>query len=83
MNSSDCKEYYVQECYANCTVEHCKECYVQMVYKSKTIYKDLNPFWDENFYITIEDLNLPLELKVCKLGVIDLGLFWKPAYRLP
>ncbi|XP_023330904.1 multiple C2 and transmembrane domain-containing protein isoform X2 [Eurytemora carolleeae] len=36
----------------------------KMVYKSKTIYKDLNPFWDENFYITIEDLNLPLELKV-------------------
>ena len=47
-----------------------------MVYKSKTIYKDLNPFWDENFYITIEDLNLPLELKVCKLRVIDSGLFF-------
>ena len=54
-----------------------------MVYKSKTIYKDLNPFWDENFYITIEDLNLPLELKVCKVGVIDSGLFCKLAYRLP
>ena len=41
--------------------------YKQMVYKSKTIHKDLNPFWDEKFYITVEDLNLPLELKVCQL----------------
>ena len=34
------------------------------VYKSKTIYKDLNPFWDEAFILTIDDPLQPLELKV-------------------
>ena len=41
------------------------------VYKSKTIYKDLNPFWDEAFVLTIDDPLQPLDLKVrsflCKL----------------
>ena len=34
------------------------------VYKSKTIYKDLNPFWDEAFILTLDDPLQALELKV-------------------
>ena len=36
----------------------------KQVYKSKTIYKDLNPFWDESFFLTIDDPLQPLEIKV-------------------
>ena len=36
----------------------------KMVYKSKTVYKDLNPFWDEKFDLIIEDVSVPLDLKV-------------------
>ena len=36
----------------------------KLVHKSKTIYKDLNPFWDEKFTINIEDPFVPLEIKV-------------------
>ena len=35
-----------------------------MVHKSKTVYKDLNPFWDEHFDLIIEDISVPLDLKV-------------------
>ena len=36
----------------------------KMVYKSKTVYKDLNPFWDEKFDLIIEDVSVPLDIKV-------------------
>ncbi len=36
----------------------------KQVYKSKTIDKDLNPVWDESFILAIDDLFVPLELKV-------------------
>ena len=36
----------------------------KMVYKSKTVYKDLNPFWDEKFEMIIEDISVPLDIKV-------------------
>ena len=36
----------------------------KMVYKSKTVYKDLNPFWDEKFEMIIEDVSVPLDIKV-------------------
>ena len=36
----------------------------KMVHKSKTVYKDLNPFWDEKFELIIEDTSVPLDLKV-------------------
>ena len=34
------------------------------VYKSKTVYKDLNPFWDEAFILTLDDPLQALDLKV-------------------
>ena len=36
----------------------------RMVHKSKTVYKDLNPVWDETFDLVIEDISVPLDLKV-------------------
>ncbi|XP_076054770.1 multiple C2 domain and transmembrane region protein isoform X2 [Oratosquilla oratoria] len=36
----------------------------KMLYKSKTIYKDLNPSWDETFTIPIEDPFEPVHIKV-------------------
>ena len=36
----------------------------KMVYKSKTVYKQLNPVWDEKFDLIIEDVSLPLDIKV-------------------
>jgi len=39
----------------------------RLVYKSKTVFKDLNPFWDESFVAVIEDISTPLEIKVWKL----------------
>ena len=36
----------------------------KMVFKSKTVYKDLNPFWDERFDLIIEDVSVPLDIKV-------------------
>ena len=36
----------------------------KMVHKSKTVYKDLNPFWDEKFELIIDDISVPLDLKV-------------------
>ena len=49
------------------------------VYKSKTIYKDLNPFWDEAFILTLDDPLQALELKVriySKCIILDLDLTW-------
>ena len=36
----------------------------KMVYKSRTVHKDLNPQWDETFDLIIEDISVPLDLKV-------------------
>lgn len=35
-----------------------------MLYKSKTIYRDLNPVWDESFTLPIEDPFIPVHIKV-------------------
>jgi hypothetical protein len=36
----------------------------KLVHKSKTVYKDLNPVWDEQFVVPVEDPYLPLQIKV-------------------
>ncbi|KAL1114806.1 hypothetical protein AAG570_007630, partial [Ranatra chinensis] len=36
----------------------------RLLYKSKTIYRDLNPVWDETFVLPIEDPFLPIHIKV-------------------
>ncbi|XKL59873.1 hypothetical protein PGB90_000889 [Kerria lacca] len=36
----------------------------KLVYKSKTIYRDLNPLWDESFTLPIEDPFVPVHIKV-------------------
>ena len=34
------------------------------MYKSRTIYKNLNPKWDERITLCIEDIGKPLEILV-------------------
>lgn len=36
----------------------------KLMYKSKTIYRDLNPQWDESFILPIEDPFVPVHVKV-------------------
>ncbi|XP_071444418.1 multiple C2 and transmembrane domain-containing protein isoform X1 [Hetaerina americana] len=36
----------------------------RLLYKSKTIYRDLNPTWDESFVLPIEDPFQPIHVKV-------------------
>ncbi|XP_063222777.1 multiple C2 and transmembrane domain-containing protein isoform X3 [Bacillus rossius redtenbacheri] len=36
----------------------------RLLYKSKTIYRDLNPVWDETFLLPIEDPFMPVHIKV-------------------
>ncbi|XP_068083885.1 multiple C2 and transmembrane domain-containing protein isoform X1 [Anabrus simplex] len=36
----------------------------RLLYKSRTIYRDLNPVWDETFVIPIEDPFMPVHIKV-------------------
>lgn len=36
----------------------------RLLYKSKTLYRDLNPIWDETFTIPIEDAFVPVHIKV-------------------
>lgn len=36
----------------------------RLLYKSKTIYRDLNPIWDEVFTLPVEDPFTPVHIKV-------------------
>lgn len=36
----------------------------RLLYKSKTIYRELNPVWDESFTLPIEDPFMPVHIKV-------------------
>lgn len=36
----------------------------RLLYKSKTIYRDLNPVWDESFVLPVEDPFTPINIKV-------------------
>ena len=36
----------------------------KLLYKSKTIYKNLNPQWNETFNLLIEDLFKPIQIQV-------------------
>ena len=43
-------------------------------HKSKTVYKDLNPVWDERFVIPVEDPFVPIDIKVGTTGPWGPGL---------
>nr|CAD7452289.1 unnamed protein product [Timema tahoe] len=36
----------------------------RLLYKSRTIYRDLNPVWEETFTIPVEDPFMPVHIKV-------------------
>uniref|UniRef100_A0A6P7FUY8 Multiple C2 and transmembrane domain-containing protein-like n=1 Tax=Diabrotica virgifera virgifera TaxID=50390 RepID=A0A6P7FUY8_DIAVI len=40
------------------------KCGGRLVYKSRTVYRDLNPIWDESFTVPIEDPFVPIGIKV-------------------
>ncbi|KAK4885660.1 hypothetical protein RN001_001931 [Aquatica leii] len=40
------------------------KCGGRLIYKSKTVYRDLNPVWDESFTTPIEDPFIPIQIKV-------------------
>lgn len=40
------------------------KCGGRLVYKSRTVYRDLNPVWDESFTVPIEDPFVPISIKV-------------------
>lgn len=40
------------------------KCGGRLVHKSRTVYRDLNPAWDESFTVPIEDPFLPIIIKV-------------------
>ena len=46
-----------------------------MLHKSKTIYRDLNPTWDEEFDVTVDDLSTPLNVRVRRGFSFSLSLF--------
>ena len=53
-----------------CSVSGTSDPYVKfkiggrLLYKSKTIYRELNPVWDESFTLPIEDPFMPVHIKV-------------------
>ena len=36
----------------------------KVVHRSKTIYRDLQPVWDEDFTVNVEDATVPLQIRV-------------------
>ena len=36
----------------------------KVIYRSKTVYRDLNPIWEEDFDVHLDDLNTPLHIRV-------------------
>lgn len=40
------------------------KCGGRLMYKSRTVYRDLNPTWDESFTFPIEDPFVPIQIKV-------------------
>lgn len=38
----------------------------KVIYRSKTVYRDLNPVWEEDFDAQVDDLSVPLHIRVCK-----------------
>uniref|UniRef100_A0A0P5T207 Multiple C2 and transmembrane domain-containing protein n=1 Tax=Daphnia magna TaxID=35525 RepID=A0A0P5T207_9CRUS len=36
----------------------------KVIHRSKTVYRDLNPIWEEDFYAHVDDLNTPLHIRV-------------------
>ncbi|XP_074027374.1 multiple C2 domain and transmembrane region protein isoform X2 [Leptinotarsa decemlineata] len=40
------------------------KCGGRLIYKSRTVYRDLNPIWDESFTVPIEDPFVPISIKV-------------------
>ena len=36
----------------------------KQVFKSKIVYKELNPVWDETFILAIDDPSIPVDIKV-------------------
>ncbi|XP_057381263.1 multiple C2 and transmembrane domain-containing protein-like [Daphnia carinata] len=36
----------------------------KVIHRSKTVYRDLNPIWEEDFYAHLDDLNTPLHIRV-------------------
>lgn len=38
----------------------------KVIHRSKTVYRDLNPIWEEDFYAHVDDLNTPLHIRVIK-----------------
>ncbi len=47
----------------------------KVMHKSKIVYKDLNPMWDENCTISIDDPFQPLEIKVSRVNAIMSYIF--------
>lgn len=43
----------------------------KVVHKSKTVHKDLNPLWDEQFVLPIDDPFQPVVVKVRQISFID------------
>ena len=40
-----------------------------MIHRSKTVHRDLNPVWDEDFFVHIDDILTPIQIKVNKLEI--------------
>ena len=50
----------------------------KQVYKSKTIYKDLNPFWDESFILAVDDPFTNIDIKVSELQLTTIHFVADP-----